>query len=113
MRCALTTCQYGQVSNMSKTGCRVVSKKPIALPPGATVNLEIKSACMEVTVTARVKGGLAVACRGMLRVLPGAAPAPLDWHRRSAQQSLRSVRRGRATVGPATARWSEGSPPVS
>jgi hypothetical protein len=53
MRCALTNCQYGQVTNMSKTGCRIMSKKAIALPPGATVNLEIKSACMEVTVTAR------------------------------------------------------------
>ncbi len=78
---------------------------------GARVELDLTADRVEegeqVTVTARVEGGLAAACRGTLRVLPGAAPAPLDWRRRSAQQSLRSVRRGRATVGPATAAWSD------
>jgi len=53
VRTALCTCQYGQVTNISKTGCRIVSKKPIALPPGTSVNLEIKSVCMEATATAR------------------------------------------------------------
>jgi len=78
---------------------------------GARVELDLSADRVEegepLTVTARVSGGLAVACRGTLQVLPGAAATAIDWRRRSAQQSLRSVRRGRAVVGPATARWSD------
>jgi uncharacterized protein (DUF58 family) len=78
---------------------------------GARVDLDLSADRVEegeqVAVTARVSGGIAVACRGTLRVLPGAATSPLDWRRRSAQQSLRSVRRGRAVVGPATAHWAD------
>jgi len=53
VRTALTTCQHGLVLNLSKDGCRVVCKKAFLLPPGATTNLEIKSACMTVTAPAR------------------------------------------------------------
>jgi uncharacterized protein (DUF58 family) len=78
---------------------------------GARVELELSADRAEegepVTVTAHVSGGLAGACRGALRVLPGAAPVALDWRRQPAEQSLRTVRRGRATVGPATARWAD------
>lgn len=78
---------------------------------GARVELDLSSDRAEegepVTVTARVSGGLAPACRGALRVLPGAAPVALDTRRRSAEQRLRTVRRGRAAVGPAVARWAD------
>ncbi len=78
---------------------------------GARVELDLTADRVEegedVTVTARVSGGLAPACRGTLCVLPGAPAARLDWHSRSAEQILRTVRRGRASVGPATARWTD------
>ncbi len=78
---------------------------------GARVELDLTADRVEegeeVTVTARVGGGLGAACRGTLCVLPGAQPTRLDWHSRSAEQILRTVRRGRATVGPATARWTD------
>jgi uncharacterized protein (DUF58 family) len=61
----------------------------------------------QITVTARVSGGVAPACRGTLRVLPGAPPVRMDWHSRSTEQLLRTVRRGRTTVGPATASWAD------
>ncbi len=78
---------------------------------GARVELELSAERAEegeqVILAAHVSGGLAGACRGSLRVLPGAAPLALDRRRRSGEQSLRTVRRGRATVGPATARWAD------
>ncbi len=78
---------------------------------GARVELELTADRVqegeEVTVTARVRGGVAPACRGTLSVIPGAAPVPLDWRRRSGEQSLRTLRRGRVAVGGATARWAD------
>ena len=78
---------------------------------GARVELDLTADRVEegehVTAAARVSGGLAVACRGTLRLLPGVAPTQLDWRHRSAEQALRTVRRGRVTVGPATARWAD------
>src|SRR5262249_30682974 len=60
-----------------------------------------------VTVAARVTGGLVGCCRGTLRVLGDATPATLGWRRRSAEQRVRTVRRGRLILGPATARWAD------
>lgn len=54
VRCSLTTCQFGEVVNISRTGLRVQSRRPIRpLPPGASVNLKIKSAGCMMVVTAR------------------------------------------------------------
>ena len=78
---------------------------------GARVELECSTARVEegehVTLRARVSGGLAWGCRGALQVLPAAAAVPVGWRNRSAEQRLRTTRRGCVTVGPASARWSD------
>ncbi len=51
--CALTTCQFGEVRDMSKGGCRVLAKRPLQLPEGASVNLVIKAQGASLTVPAR------------------------------------------------------------
>jgi c-di-GMP-binding flagellar brake protein YcgR len=51
--CALTTCQFGEVRDMSKGGCRVIAKKPLKLPEGASVNLMIKVQGMSLTLPAK------------------------------------------------------------
>jgi hypothetical protein len=56
--CAQTTCQFGDVKNMSKDGCRVVSKKPLELPEGKTVNLKVKAMGASIVVPVRL-----VSCR--------------------------------------------------
>ena len=61
----------------------------------------------EVSVRARVTGGLAVCCRGGLTVLPGAPTARLSFRNRAAAQGLRPVRRGRVILGPSHGRWSD------
>ena len=42
--CSQTKCQFGDVTNLSRGGCRVVAKRPIDLPEGRSVNLQIKAA---------------------------------------------------------------------
>jgi uncharacterized protein (DUF58 family) len=78
---------------------------------GARVELELSAERVEegerAIVRARVSGRLAEWCRGSLRVLPGAQAARLGWRSRVVEQSVRTVRRGRVTVGPAKARWAD------
>lgn len=35
-------CQFGPVGDLSRTGCRVISRKRLKLPEGASVNLRIE-----------------------------------------------------------------------
>ncbi|MFN7022478.1 MAG: PilZ domain-containing protein [Phycisphaerales bacterium] len=54
IRCTLTTCQYGTVVNLSKSGLRVATRRPISLlPAGASVNLCITAAGQSMVVPAR------------------------------------------------------------
>jgi len=41
--CAGARCQFGAVMDLSKSGCRVLAKKPLELPAGATVNLRLET----------------------------------------------------------------------
>ncbi|HMN40751.1 MAG TPA: PilZ domain-containing protein [Phycisphaerales bacterium] len=50
--CALTKCQFGEVRDMSKGGCRVIGRKPLELPAGASVNLIVKAQGASLTVPA-------------------------------------------------------------
>lgn len=50
--CALTKCQFGEVRDMSKGGCRVLARKPLVLPQGASVNLNVKAQGASLTVPA-------------------------------------------------------------
>jgi len=77
----------------------------------ARVELSLRAERVEegeyVAVNADVDGGLSSLCRGELRVVPGAEPVAIDWTNRSAERQVRAVRRGRASLGPATARWAD------
>jgi uncharacterized protein (DUF58 family) len=77
----------------------------------ARVGLDLSARRIEegdhLTVTARVTGGFAAGCRGVLEPMPGATPARLGWRSREATQQVRPVRRGRLTFGPARARWAD------
>jgi uncharacterized protein (DUF58 family) len=77
----------------------------------ARVELHLRAERVEegeyVSVSASVAGGLSSLCRGALSVVPGAEPVPIDWTNRSAERQVRAARRGRAAVGPATARWAD------
>lgn len=42
VRCTQTLCQFGQVGDLSRDGCRVIAKKPMKLPEGSSVNLRIE-----------------------------------------------------------------------
>jgi hypothetical protein len=54
VRCNLTMCQYGTVMNLSKTGMRVATRKPVPmLPAGASVNVQITAAGQTLSVPAR------------------------------------------------------------
>jgi hypothetical protein len=54
VRCTLTACQFGTILNISKTGMRVATRKPVQLlPAGATLNVEITAAGQSMTVPAR------------------------------------------------------------
>lgn len=54
VRCDLTTCQYGTVVNISRTGLRVVTRKPLpTLPAGASTNLTVTAAGRSMSVPAR------------------------------------------------------------
>lgn len=56
--CRGTRCQFGEVLDLSSKGARVVSKKPITIPDGATVNLRLEHEAGCLFVPARP-----VACR--------------------------------------------------
>jgi len=54
VRCDLTSCQFGAVLNISRTGMRVLSRKVIAtMPPGASTNVKVTAAGRSMTVPAR------------------------------------------------------------
>lgn len=41
--CSGTTCQFGPIVDLSRTGAKVVSRKAVSLPAGATVNLRVET----------------------------------------------------------------------
>lgn len=54
VRCGLTTCQFGTVVNISKSGMRVVSRKLVpTMPPGASIQLMITAAGRSMAVPGR------------------------------------------------------------
>lgn len=54
VRCSQTSCQFGPISDFSRTGVKVLSAKPIKVPAGKTVNLRIACAGVTAIVPARV-----------------------------------------------------------
>jgi hypothetical protein len=56
--CIRTTCQFGELKNLSRDGCRTVSKKPVELPEGKTANMNIKAMGATLVVPVRL-----VSCR--------------------------------------------------
>jgi hypothetical protein len=54
VRCSGTKCQFGPVSDFSRTGIKVLTKKPIKVPEGKTVNLTIEVAGAKLVVPGRV-----------------------------------------------------------
>jgi hypothetical protein len=50
--CAGASCQFGPVVDLSRTGARVCAKKPLTLPPDATINLILESHGVRVLVPA-------------------------------------------------------------
>lgn len=54
VRCDLTTCQFGAVVNISRTGMRVVSRKMVpAMPPGSSMPVKVTAAGRTLQVPAR------------------------------------------------------------
>lgn len=54
VRCDLTTCQFGTVVNISRTGMRVVSRRMIpSMPPGSSMPLTVTAAGRSLLVPAR------------------------------------------------------------
>ena len=51
--CGLTMCQFGAVSDMSRTGCRVLSRKKIVVPEGKSVNLRFEASGAGMVLAAR------------------------------------------------------------
>lgn len=55
VRCDLTTCQFGSIVNISRTGMRVVSRKLVpVMPPGASMPVAVSAAGRTMQVPARV-----------------------------------------------------------
>lgn len=52
--CAQTTCQFGPVSDFSRTGVKVLSKRPLKVPTDKSVNMEIQTAGAKLVIPARV-----------------------------------------------------------
>ena len=48
LQCIEAICQFGQVVDLSKAGAKVIAKKAMTLPEGASVNLrlEVMGSCM-------------------------------------------------------------------
>lgn len=54
VRCDLTTCQFGAVVNISRTGMRVVSRRLIpTMPPGSSMPVTVTAAGRSLQVPAR------------------------------------------------------------
>jgi c-di-GMP-binding flagellar brake protein YcgR len=54
VRCTLTSCQFGEVLNISRTGMRVLSRKLVpTMPPGKSVQLAINAAGQTMVVAGR------------------------------------------------------------
>lgn len=51
--CGETSCQFGTLSDLSKGGCKVRSKKPLKIPENATVNLKLQCTGATMLVPAR------------------------------------------------------------
>lgn len=51
--CEQTTCQFGEIRDLSRSGARVVCKKPIDLPEGACTHLRISAHGQTVVIPAR------------------------------------------------------------
>lgn len=44
--CVGTNCQFGPVVDLSSAGARIIAKRPVSVPPSATVNLRLQ--CEEI-----------------------------------------------------------------
>jgi len=44
LRCAQAKCQFGQITDMSRTGLRCLTKRPVTLPEGKVTHLRISCA---------------------------------------------------------------------
>jgi hypothetical protein len=53
IRCSQTLCQLGPIADLSRDGCRVISKKPLSVPEGKSVILRINVAGIELSVPAQ------------------------------------------------------------
>ena len=53
LQCIEATCQFGQVVDLSKAGAKVIAKKPMTLPEGASVNLRLEVMGSTMLVPAR------------------------------------------------------------
>ncbi len=52
IRCIQTVCQLGAIGDVSRDGCRIVSKKPVEIPANMVVKLELVSPGATVTIIA-------------------------------------------------------------
>lgn len=53
VKCASMSCQFGPVSDLSKSGLRVLTKRPMVLPEGAATHLRLTCAGQTMVVAAR------------------------------------------------------------
>lgn len=56
LQCMGATCQFGPLVDLSKAGAKVVSRKPLTLPEGASVNLKLQVMDCCMLVPARPMG---------------------------------------------------------
>ena len=53
LRCSHTKCQFGQITDMSRTGLRCLTRRPVTLPEGKVTHLKITCADRTIVVPAR------------------------------------------------------------
>lgn len=53
LQCLEASCQFGKVVDLSRAGAKVLAKKPMMLPEGATVNLRLEVMGSTMLVPAR------------------------------------------------------------
>lgn len=53
IRCSQTLCQLGPIADLSRNGCRVISKDALSIPKDKSVNLRITAAGLTLIVPAQ------------------------------------------------------------
>lgn len=56
LQCLGASCQFGQIVDLSRAGAKVIAKKPMNLPEGASVNLRLQVMDSTMLVPARPVG---------------------------------------------------------